>query len=147
MKDLELFKGPLEVESITNKWYKELKDKNYGAVITFVGIVRDENGIDGLSFDIYEPILNSWFSSWQEKAKAKNAYIKMAHSIGDVPNHTSSYIALVASPKRRVALELIDEYVEDFKQNAPIWKYDMINAKRVYADDRSHKLQGAGLLA
>jgi len=70
----------------------------------------------------------------------------MAHSKGDVLNHKSSYIAAVCSPKRRVALELIDEFVEDFKANAPIWKYDIINGKREYALDRSTAISGAGIL-
>ncbi|RXJ90134.1 molybdenum cofactor biosynthesis protein MoaE [Arcobacter sp. CECT 8983] len=145
-KKLQLFDGKLPVEDITNAWYDEFKNSNYGAIITFVGVVRDENSIDGLSFDIYEPILNSWFDSWQEKANEKNAIVLMAHSKGDVLNHESSYIAAVCSPKRRVALEMIDEFVEDFKAQAPIWKYDIIDGKRVYAEDRSTKIQGSGIL-
>jgi molybdopterin synthase catalytic subunit len=46
-----------------------------------------------------------------------------------------------------VALELIDEFVEDFKKSAPIWKYDLINGKRVYALNRSTKIEGSGILA
>ncbi len=136
----------LPVEQITNNWYNEFKDSNFGAIITFVGVVRDENKIEGLSFDIYEPILNSWFESWQKKASEKNAIVLMAHSRGNVYNHESSYIAAVCSPKRRVALELIDEFVEDFKAQAPIWKYDIINNQRVYAKDRSTVISGAGIL-
>lgn len=143
---LQLFDGSLPVEQITNSWYDEFKNSNYGAIITFVGVVRDEDNIDGLSFDIYEPILNNWFESWQKKADENNAIVLMAHSRGDVLNHESSYIAAVCSPKRRVALELIDEFVEDFKAQAPIWKYDIIAGKRVYAKDRSTKIAGAGIL-
>lgn len=146
MEKLQLFEGSLPVEQITNSWYEEFKSSNYGAIITFVGVVRDENSIDGLSFDIYEPILNSWFDSWQKKANEKNAIVLMAHSRGDVLNHESSYIAAVCSPKRRVALEMINEFVEDFKAQAPIWKYDIIDGKRVYAEDRSTKIQGSGIL-
>ena len=147
MEHLELYDGSLEVEKITNNWYNDFRLSNYGAIITFVGVVRDEDGIDGLSFDIYEPILNSWFESWQKKANEKNAIVLMAHSRGDVLNHTSSYIAAVCSPKRRVALELIDEFVEDFKASAPIWKYDIINGKREYALTRSTAINGAGILS
>jgi len=145
-KYLELYEGSLAVERITNAWYEKFKNSNYGAIITFVGVVRDENNIEGLSFDIYEPILNSWFNKWQKKANEKNAIVLMAHSHGDVLNHESSYIAAVCSPKRRVALEMIDEFVEDFKKSAPIWKYDIINGKREYALDRSTPIEGAGIL-
>ncbi len=143
---LELHDGSLHVNTILAEWYTKISDKNYGAFIPFVGIVRDEDGIEGLSFDIYEPILNSWFEAWQAKAKAQNAYLLMAHSKGDVLNHTSSYIAAVVSPKRKVALKMINDFVEDFKANAPIWKYDIIESKRVYAKERSHILSGSGLL-
>lgn len=143
---VELFDGDLPVEQITNAWYDQFRLSNYGAIITFVGVVRDEDGIDGLSFDIYEPILSSWFDAWQKKANEKNAIVLMAHSRGDVLNHTSSYIAAVCSPKRRVALEMIDEFVEDFKAQAPIWKYDIIDGKREYALDRSTAIEGAGIL-
>jgi molybdopterin synthase catalytic subunit len=143
---LELHDGSLHVEEILNRWYNEMKDKNYGAFIPFVGIVRDEDGISGLSFDIYEPILKSWFDAWQEKANKEGAYLLMAHSRGDVPNHTSSYISAVVSPQRKVALRFINEFVEDFKASAPIWKYDLIDGKRVYAKERSTALKGAGLL-
>ncbi len=143
---VELHDGPLSVETILASWYGAIKEKNYGAFIPFVGIVRDEDGIEGLSFDIYEPILNSWFNAWQTKAQAQNAYLLMAHSRGDVPNHTSSYIAAVVSPKRKVALAMINDFVEDFKANAPIWKYDLVDGKRIYAKERSHVLSGSGLL-
>ncbi|RLC45454.1 MAG: molybdenum cofactor biosynthesis protein MoaE [Candidatus Cloacimonadota bacterium] len=143
---LKLYDGALDVPKILKDWYEEESTSNYGAYIPFVGTVRNEDGIDGLSFDIYEPILENWFKAWQEKAKAKGAIIKMAHSRGDVMLHESSYISCVFSPKRRVALEFIDEFVEDFKASAPIWKYDLKDSKRVYALDRSTAIKGSGIL-
>lgn len=143
---LYLYDGPLDVPTILKDWYEQEAKSNYGAYIPFVGTVRSEDNIDGLSFDIYEPILRSWFDAWQEKAKAKGAIIKMAHSRGDVMLYESSYIAAVFSPKRRVALELIDEFVEDFKASAPIWKYDLKGGKRIYALDRSTAIKGSGIL-
>lgn len=145
-KMVELYTGDLEIEKICSKWYKWSLDKNFGAMVSFIGTVREENGIEGLSFDVYEPILQEWFGVWQQRAKERGAVIKMAHSIGNVAVHSSSFIAAVFSPKRRVALELIDEFVEDFKANAPIWKYDLKNGERIYARDRSQKISGSGIL-
>ena len=130
---MQIYNGSLDVQSITNEWYDRFKDKNCGALITFVGIVREEGGISALSFDIYEPILKKWLDAWKERAKKENAYVLFAHSKGDVAVHTSSYVAGVVSPQRKVALRLINEFVEDFKANAPIWKYDVINGERIYA--------------
>jgi len=144
---MELYQGALDVPIIFNRWLEEENSFNYGAYIPFVGTIREENGIEALSFDIYEPVLQKWFDDWVIKAEKLGAKVKMAHAIGDVPVHTSSYISAVFSPKRRVALELIDEFVEDFKANAPIWKYDVIDGKRIYAEDRSTPMSGSGLLA
>lgn len=143
---LYLYDGALEVPKILENWYAEEAKSNYGAYIPFVGTVREEDGIDGLSFDIYEPILESWFKAWQEKAQLQGAIIKMAHSRGNVMLHESSYIAAVFSPKRRVALEFIDAFVEDFKASAPIWKYDLKGGERIYALNRSTPIQGSGIL-
>lgn len=143
---LKIYKSALNVPQILKEWYEEEAHSNYGAYIPFVGTVREEDAIDGLSFDIYNPILVSWFDAWQQKAHERGAIVKMAHSLGDVKVHESSYIAAVFSPKRRVALELIDEFVEDFKASAPIWKYDLKDGKRVYALDRSTAIAGSGLL-
>ncbi len=144
---MELYHGPLDVKEIFGRWLDEQASSNYGAYIPFVGTIRAEDGIEALSFDIYEPVLKNWFENWVAKAQERGAIVKMAHSIGDVPVHTSSYVSAVFSPKRRVALELIEEFVEDFKANAPIWKYDVVDGKRVYAEDRSTPMDGAGLLA
>jgi len=144
---MELHRGSLDIKEIFGRWLDEESNSNYGAYIPFVGTIRAEDNIDALSFDIYEPVLKAWFDSWQKRAKERGAIVKMAHAVGDVPVHTSSYISAVFSPKRRVALELIDEFVEDFKANAPIWKYDIVDGKRIYAKDRSTKMDGAGLLS
>ncbi|MBN2895971.1 MAG: molybdenum cofactor biosynthesis protein MoaE [Campylobacterales bacterium] len=143
---LELHQGPLEVSAILSRWYESQKSFNYGAYIPFVGTVREEGGIEALSFDIYEPILQRWFEAWQARAAQQGAIVMMAHSIGDVPVHGSSYISAVFSPQRKVALSLIASFVEDFKAQAPIWKYDVIGGQRVYARARSTPIVGSGLL-
>jgi molybdopterin synthase catalytic subunit len=143
---LSLYNGHLPTEKILADWYNAKRDSNCGAYASFVGIIRDEDSIDGLSFDVYEPILKKWFDKWQEVANSKNATIYMSHSIGDVLLHETSFICAIFSPKRRVALEMLDEFVEDFKANAPIWKYDLRDGKRVYAEDRSQIVDGGGLL-
>ncbi len=144
---LLISKGPLEVEKIFARWYGAEHKNNYGAMVSFVGTVREENGIEALSFDLYRPVLQAWFDEWQKRLGEKGAYLAMAHSEGDVPAHKSSFMCAIFSPKRRVALEMLDAFVEDFKANAPIWKYDVVEGKRLYAADRSTPMAGSGLLA
>jgi len=134
MKKLKLYKGGLPVEKIFSEWYNL---KQGGMLLTFTGIVRDDNDVEGLSFDIYEPILKNWFSKWNDK-------VLMAHSIGDVFIGETSFMCGVYSKHRE--FKLIEEFVEDFKANAPIWKYDLIKSEKVFAKDRSHKLSNCTIL-
>lgn len=146
MQNFILTQGALNIPEIYSKWYEFSVRQNCGALLTFCGIVRDDNNIEALSFDIYEPLLKSWFNTWQEKFQNETIKFMFAHSIGDVKIGESSYLAGILSKQRKLGLKLINDFVEDFKANAPIWKYDVINKKRIYAKNRSSKLQGAGLL-
>ncbi len=141
-----LYQGPLPVDQIHQIWFESQHNRNYGAMTSFIGVVREEGGIEALSFDIYEPLLQNWFEAWQERAKERGAILVMAHSKGDVPVHRSSFMCAVFSRKRRVALEMLDTFVEDFKAKAPIWKYDVIAGERIYAKERSTPLPHSGLL-
>jgi len=112
-------------------------------MIPFIGIVRPDNGIEGLSFDLYLPLLNEWFKKW---ANLKDAKIMMAHSFGDVKVGETSFLCAVFTKHRKEGFKYLEEFVEDFKANAPIWKYDLINGKRVFASDRAKPLKEAGIL-
>jgi len=131
---VEIYNGGLPVEEIFSKWYKL---KWGGMLLTFTGIVRDDGGVEGLSFDIYEPMLNEWFNKWEDK-------VLMAHSKGDVLVGETSFMCGIYSKHRE--FKLIEEFVEDFKATAPIWKYDLIDDKRIFAESRSKKLPNAGIL-
>lgn len=155
-ENLEIFNGALPTKEIYSCWEEKARAQNNGALCVFVGIVREEaiteskdsqsQSIEALSFDIYTPLLQKWFRSWQERARAVGAQILMAHSLGDVPKGASSYMCAVISPKRRAALSLYEDFIEDFKANAPIWKYDVIDGKRIFALSRSTPIQGSGVL-
>lgn len=147
LKMLELYQGALPTAELYGKYEKIAEENNCGACCVFCGVVRSENNIQGLSFDIYEPILKQWFQKWQEKLAKENALLCMAHSIGDVMISESSFMCAIISPQRKVALHYYHLFVEDFKHNAPIWKYDIVDSKRIYAKERSHKLPQSGILA
>ena len=144
--NLELFEGGINTYNFYIKCEKYAIDKGYGALNIFNGIVRGENGISALSFDIYKPLLILWFNKWQGVASNNHTTIKMAHSHGDVKIGETSFICALLSRHRRHSLDIYEQFIEDFKANAPIWKYDVINGKRKYALDRSKPLSGAGLL-
>lgn len=146
MHNLNLYKNALDVMHLQKIWMDELLVNNFGACITFIGIVRKEENIDGLSFDIYEPLLKKWFREWSNKALSQNCNLFMAHSIGDVRVGEASFMCSLISKNRKEPLSLYVDFIEDFKSSAPIWKYDLINGKRIYAKNRSKPLPFSGIL-
>lgn len=142
----ELHNGALNVTQIYKEWFERYKSENLGAMITFCGIVRDENGVEALYFEIYEKLLKAWFDKWREKVAQDKVVLCFAHAKGEVKIHQSSYFAAVISKQRKLGLTLINEFVEDFKANAPIWKFDVKNGVKTYAFERSSKLKHAGIL-
>lgn len=152
-KDLLIYDSALPTKQIYALWEDMAREGNLGAVCIFSGIVREErieeaqDSISALSFDIYMPILKSWFDTWSKRAESSKAKILMAHSRGDVRVGESSFMCGILSKNRAAALSLYDRFIEDFKANAPIWKYDIVGGNRIYAKDRSKMLSGAGILA
>ena len=140
---LEIFKGGIPVIETINRWYEEYKLNGFGAMIPFIGIVRADNGIYGLSFDLYLPMLNKWFKKWQNLDDCK---IVMAHSFGDVMVGETSFLCAVFTEHRHEGFEYLKKFVEDFKANAPIWKYDLKNKKRIFIKKRGKKLPNSGVL-
>ncbi len=144
---LEIFEGALPTFELYKKYEDVASQNNNGACCVFCGVVREENGILGLSFDIYEPLLKQWFQTWQKQLQDLGVLLYMAHSKGDVFCHQSSFMCAIISSQRKLALQYYDVFIEDFKHHAPIWKYDLKDGKRIYAKDRSHLLPQSGLLA
>lgn len=145
-RELCVYDGALNTREIYDTWEREAIKQNCGALSVFTGIVRGEDNITHLSFDIYMPLLQSWFECWQEKASDKQTTIYMAHSRGDVEVGKSSYMCGLISKNRKNVLELYNAFIEDFKANAPIWKYDIIKGKKIYAISRSKEIRGARLV-
>ena len=148
LQNLWIKNGAINTNEMLKLWENIALNRNFGAVSIFIGIVRAESKITALSFDIYLPLLKSWLNAWQKRAQIiePNLLILMAHSRGDVSVGKSSFMCGILSKNRKGALAIYDEFIEDFKANAPIWKYDIKNGTRIYAQDRSKKLRGAGIL-
>ena len=144
--NLMICDGALDTSRIYQLWECEARERNCGAMSVFTGIVRKQDNITHLSFDVYEPLLNAWFEAWTAKAKQKDTILYMAHARGDVALGQVSYMCALISRNRKSVLELYGDFIEDFKHNAPIWKYDIINGKRIYALQRSHEIKGARLV-
>ncbi|GHQ13077.1 hypothetical protein JP0058_08310 [Helicobacter pylori] len=107
---LKIIQGALDTDKLLKAYQEEACTKNFGAFCVFVGIVREEGNIQGLSFDIHEALLKTWFEKWHHKAKDLGVVLKMAHSLGDVLIGQSSFLCVLMGKNRKNALELYQFY-------------------------------------
>lgn len=110
-----------------------------GAVTTFVGLVRDENGgrrVLWLEYQAYEPLAIKAFKRIDEEAGERWPSIALAihHRVGRVEIGEPSVVVAAASPHRAEAFAACRYAIERVKQIAPIWKHEHFEGGKVWIE-------------
>jgi molybdopterin synthase catalytic subunit len=100
-----------------------------GAVISFVGLVRDHNQgrrVEFLEYEAYEPLAVRALNRILDEARATWAGARMGihHRIGRLAIGEASIIIVATSPHRADAFAACRYAIERVKQIVPIWKHE-----------------------
>jgi len=114
-----------------------------GAVVTFVGTVRDNNeghDVIALEYEAYSDMAEAEMERiGVEMAEKWGLHgIAMRHRVGNLAVGEISVIIAVSSPHRREAFEACSEALDLLKERVPVWK------KEYYEDGTEWVGQGAG---
>ena len=120
-----------------------LNQSKFGAVIYFVGTVRDLNEnktVTGITYDAKESMVIKSFeeiySEIDQKLKIKDKAVYIEHVKGYLGLGEISIIIAVACPHRAETYELSRYIIEEIKKRSPIWK------KENYENEESEWLKG-----
>ncbi|HEX5259284.1 MAG TPA: molybdenum cofactor biosynthesis protein MoaE [Sphingomicrobium sp.] len=95
-----------------------------GAVATFIGTVRAEDGVEALTLDHYpgftEKQITALVSAMIDQHRLAAAAV--VHRFGRMQPGDPILFAATAAPHRRAALDALAELVERLKTEAPFWK-------------------------
>ena len=123
-----------------------LSSSNFGALIYFVGTVRDLNEnkkVTGITYDSRDTmVIKSFEEIYKEsetKLKIKNKAVFIEHVKGYVPVKEKSIIIGAACKHRDEAYNLSRFIIEEVKKKSPIWK------KEHYTNEESEWLKGASI--
>jgi molybdopterin synthase catalytic subunit len=116
---------PLDVTAVSTI----VSSADCGAIATFVGLVRNENGgrrVLWLEYEAYEPLAEKSFARIDEEAGERWPSVGLAihHRIGRLEIGEASVVIAAGSPHRADAFAACRYAIERIKQIAPIWKHE-----------------------
>lgn len=97
-----------------------------GGVVHFVGVVRNDDGIDGLTYEGYPEMALSVMKRIAEEATRRWPVetVAVVHRIGWVPVGEEAVVVAVGSGHRVEAFEACRFVIDTLKREAPIWKFE-----------------------
>ena len=117
-------------------------DHQDGAVVTFVGKVRDFNqGLDvqGLSLEHYpgmtEKVLSKIVAEAREHWPLNK--VKIIHRVGELSLGEQIVFIGVSSPHRKAAFAACEFLIDFLKTQAPFWKKELTHDGSVWLDAKS----------
>ena len=123
-----------------------LSSSNFGALIYFVGTVRDLNEnkkVTGITYDSRDSMVIKSFEKIYEdaepKLKIKDKAVFIEHVKGYVSIKEKSIIIGVGCKHRNEAYNLSRFIIEEIKKRTPIWK------KEHYSNEESEWLKGVSI--
>ena len=119
-----------------------------GAVITFVGVVRNANAgrrVLRLEYEGYEPLaLRAFERIGREVGDRWTVRLAVHHRLGRLEIGEASVIIAAASPHRADAFAACRYVIERIKQIAPIWKHEFFEGGDVWIEGASADAEDAG---
>ncbi|MGF1723321.1 molybdopterin synthase catalytic subunit MoaE [Photobacterium nomapromontoriensis] len=112
-----------------------------GAVVTFIGKVRDFNqgdSVTGLSLEHYPGMTEKSLAEIVEQAKARWPLlkVKVIHRVGDLDLGDQIVFVGVTSAHRGAAFQACEFIMDYLKTQAPFWKKEQTESETRWVDAR-----------
>lgn len=117
-------------------------DNNDGAVVTFIGKVRDFNeglGVQGLSLEHYPGMTEKILCNLEAEAREHWQLNKVTiiHRVGDLKLGEQIVFIGVTSPHRKAAFAACEFLIDFLKTKAPFWKKELTTEGSKWLDAKA----------
>jgi molybdopterin synthase catalytic subunit len=131
----DLTSAPLDLDALVGA----VSDGGRGAVVTFLGTVRNENQqrrVTHLEYEAYEPLAVRALERIRAEAADRWPAVRLAvqHRIGRLEIGQASVAIAAASAHRREAFAACRYAIERVKQIVPIWKHEFFEGGDVWIE-------------
>src|SRR5579864_6081840 len=109
-----------------------------GAVVTFTGIVRPDDGLSALTLEHYAGMTEREISRHVDEAHCRWPLLGVAivHRVGRLVPGDNIVTVAVASAHRQAAFEAAEFLIDYLKTRAPFWKEEERGAARNWVEAR-----------
>lgn len=118
------------------------ENNSNGAVVTFVGLVRDfapDGDVFGLYLEHYPGMTERVLTEIAEEAKQRWSLgeVMILHRIGDLSAGDQIVFVGVASPHRKDAFEASQFIMDILKTKAPFWKKERLHSESRWVEAKT----------
>lgn len=119
MRVHHLTEGPIDLNEVLLPVYS----KDAGAVVVFIGTVRDD-GTDALEVEAYEEMAQAELARIHDTAVARFDLVKasVVHRTGRIPLGEVIVVIAASSAHRALAFDGCRFIIEELKKSVPLWK-------------------------
>jgi molybdopterin synthase catalytic subunit len=115
---------------------ERMVSKGVGAIICFLGIVREQEGnesISAIEYDAFEKMAAHQFAKIFDAMETRWPIesVRLVHRIGMVPVNEASLWVEAAAPHRGEAFAACQYLIDEMKKVVPIWKRPIPSSARL----------------
>ncbi|ARR49734.1 TPA: molybdopterin synthase catalytic subunit MoaE [Photobacterium damselae] len=134
--------------SVADEYEKLAQGTEAGAVVTFIGKVRDFNqgdSVTGLSLEHYPGMTEKALSEIVEQARARwpLLQVRVIHRVGDLDLGDQIVFVGVSSAHRGASFEACEFIMDYLKTRAPFWKKEQTPEESRWVDARESDTSAA----
>lgn len=117
----------------TNLLVESVARDAHGAVLLFVGTVRDLNEgrrVTGIRYEAYREMAESVLAQIVAEAEQRigGGEIRVTHRVGELEVGEASVAIAVSTPHRAQAFDSARYIIEEIKKRLPVWKHEVYGA-------------------
>lgn len=103
---------------------RKMKKPEIGAIVTFLGVVRAEGGIQGMNVEVYEKMAEDELDKLEKEAREKFNIeaVEIIHRKGSLKVGENIVAILVGAKHRKEAFLACEYLIDELKERVPIWK-------------------------
>lgn len=123
---------------------EELKacSRNVGAVLIFIGVVREESHrrhVKSLTYEAHRELAEKKIMDIAKEVKDKYGLLDLIveHRVGNLSVGEKTMIVGIASKHRGEAIRALEELIDDIKHGVPIWKKEIATEGEFWIRDET----------